>query len=185
MTNVQHPDFQRFVESFDGLVSDALTEPQLLDRGEALLKKLIANDAWLPEQYAEAGPTYRQYLLHLDPAERFSIVSFVWGPGQKAPVHNHTVWGLVGVLRGEEIAQGYTFSVDGSLAADGAPAHLFAGEVDRVSPTEGDVHSVANALPDEPSISIHVYGANIGRVQRASFQPDGTAKAFVSGYTNA
>ncbi len=32
--------------------------------------------------------------------ERFCVVSFVWGPDQATPIHNHTVWGLVGVLRG-------------------------------------------------------------------------------------
>ena len=39
------------------------------------------------------------------------------------------------------------------------------GDVDKVSPTIGDVHLVANALPDRPSVSIHVYGANIGAVK--------------------
>ena len=34
---------------------------------------------------------YQQHLLHCDPLERFSVVSFVWGPGQKTPVHDHTV----------------------------------------------------------------------------------------------
>ena len=53
---------------------------------------------------ADAG-RYRQYLLHCDPLERFSVVSFVWGPGQQTPVHDHTVWGMVGVLRGAEICE--------------------------------------------------------------------------------
>ena len=60
------------------------------------------------------------------------------------------------------------------------------GDVDRVSPTIGDIHQVANADPDDPSISIHVYGANIGRVARHVYDPDtGERNAFVSGYSNA
>ena len=53
-----------------------------------------------------------------------------------------------------------------------------------VSPRIGDVHRVSNALADQASISIHVYGANIGAVQRAVYLEDGTRKPFVSGYSN-
>jgi predicted metal-dependent enzyme (double-stranded beta helix superfamily) len=35
------------------------------------------------------------------------------------------------------------------------------------------------------SISIHVYGANIGAVKRAVYQIDGSEKLFISGYSNA
>jgi predicted metal-dependent enzyme (double-stranded beta helix superfamily) len=54
-----------------------------------------------------------------------------------------------------------------------------------VSPTIGDVHRVRNAAPDQVSISIHVYGADIGQVQRHVFTEDGGTKPFVSGYANA
>ena len=79
-------------------------EPKTLAEGERLLKGLITNDDWLPDEFSVPSPeSYRQYLLHCDPLERFSVVSFVWGPGQKTPVHDHTVWGLVGVMRGAEL----------------------------------------------------------------------------------
>jgi predicted metal-dependent enzyme (double-stranded beta helix superfamily) len=61
---------------------------------------------------------------------------------------------------------------------------LHAGEVDAVSPRIGDIHRVTNGLADRPSVSIHVYGANIGAVERATYTPDGTAKSFISGYAN-
>ena len=58
------------------------------------------------------------------------------------------------------------------------------GEIDRVSPLVGDIHEVANDLPDRPSISIHVYGGNIGAIDRHVFDPTtGAATAFVSGYS--
>ena len=53
-----------------------------------------------------------------------------------------------------------------------------------MSPTIGDVHRVANALPDASSVSIHVYGADIGTVRRHVFSPDGSVKEFISGYSN-
>jgi predicted metal-dependent enzyme (double-stranded beta helix superfamily) len=61
---------------------------------------------------------------------------------------------------------------------------LHPGQVSAVSPRIGDVHQVANGLTDAPSISIHVYGANIGAVRRSVFTPDGQQKTFISGYSN-
>jgi predicted metal-dependent enzyme (double-stranded beta helix superfamily) len=58
------------------------------------------------------------------------------------------------------------------------------GQVEAVSPRIGDVHRVSNALANQTSISIHVYGANIGAVERSVYHEDGTRKPFVSGYSN-
>ena len=44
---------------------------------------------------------------------------------------------------------------------------------------------VENDLRDQTSISIHVYGGNIGRIERAVFDPiTGIEKLFISGYAN-
>lgn len=104
---------------------------------------------------------------------------------QRTPIHDHTVWGLVGVLRGVESCVRYTRGRDGRLATDGDEAVMRAGEAAAVSPTIGDIHAVANALDDGTSISIHVYGANIGAVSRHVFDPQtGAIKPFVSGYSS-
>ena len=66
----------------------------------------------------------------------------------------------------------------------GAPVRLGKGEVTAVSPEIGDFHRVANALGDQASVSIHVYGANIGAVRRSVYEMDGTSNTFVSGYSN-
>jgi predicted metal-dependent enzyme (double-stranded beta helix superfamily) len=57
--------------------------------------------------------------------------------------------------------------------------------VEALSPAHGDIHQVRNALADTPSISIHVYGANIGAVRRSTFAADGSGQLFISGYANA
>jgi len=180
--------FRAFIQSFTRLVESAGGhEAQLFAEGEPLLRELIADDDWLPEVFATAArDRYQQYLLWCDPLERFSVVSFVWAPGQRTPIHDHTVWGMVGVLRGAERCE--EFSRDpstGNLVA-GKVHPLPAGSVDRVSPRIGDIHRVSNALPDRPSVSIHVYGANVGTLQRHVFDPaTGAAAPFVSGYSNA
>lgn len=175
-----------FVQDLAAVLDRDLEEPDILRFGGELLARLVAHDDWLPEAYAQPDPQrYQQYLLHADALGRFSMVSFVWGPGQATPIHDHTVWGLIGLLRGAEQSQAYGRGADGHWSPHGAPVTLVPGQVEAVSPRIGDVHRVSNALADRPSISIHVYGANIGAVQRAVYLEDGTRKPFVSGYNNS
>jgi predicted metal-dependent enzyme (double-stranded beta helix superfamily) len=174
-----------FVGRIASLLDDAAPEAQLLEAGGASLLELIAHDDWLPDAFARPDPErYQQYLLHADSQQRFSVVSFVWGPGQATPVHDHTVWGLIGVLRGAEIAQPYCLDERGTLIASGTARRLETGAVDAVSPRIGDIHRVSNAYQDRVSISIHVYGANIGAVSRSVYPGQGGRKAFISGYSN-
>ena len=175
--------FGRFIERMNDLVDNTRDEARLLESGGDYLAELIAEDNWLPESCTAPHPEYyQQYLLYSDPQERFSVVSFVWGPGQKTPVHDHTVWGLIGMLRGGEIETTYELKNDQLVA--GEQHSLRPGDVGKVSPTIGDVHQVANAFEDQVSISIHVYGADIGKVKRHVFTETGETKEFISGYTN-
>ncbi len=175
---------RRFILDLSAVVADHPGEADVLARAGDLLGDLVARDDWLPDEFAQPSPErYRQYLLHCDSAERFSVVSFVWGPGQATPIHNHTVWGLVGVLRGAETGQRFERAAGGRLIP-GPVERLSAGQVEAVSPTVGDIHQVSNAFDDRTSISIHVYGANIGAVERATFDAHGRPKRFVSGYAN-
>ena len=162
-------------------------EAALLQAARPLLAELIADDRWLPLACTQTHPQfYQQYLLHCDPLERFSLVSFVWGPGQKTPIHDHGVWGLIGMLRGAETGQRYRVGDNGRLEPAGELQRLDPGHVEAVSPALGDIHQVANAYSDQPSISIHLYGANIGAVARHVFDPvSGAAKSFVSGYSSS
>jgi predicted metal-dependent enzyme (double-stranded beta helix superfamily) len=157
----------------------------LMEAARPLMAKLISRDDWLPEACALPHPQYyRQYLLHCDPAERFSLVSFVWGPGQKTPIHDHTVWGLIGMLRGAEISTGFSRAPDGRLVAGEEPVRLEPGDIDAVAPTIGDIHQVVNAFGDAVSISIHLYGGNIGAIRRHVFDLEGHEREFISGYSN-
>ncbi len=172
------------VVGFAELLDETTDEPRILDRGTELLASLIATDDWLPPEYAKPDPArYQQYLLHCDSRERFSVVSFVWGPGQSTPIHDHRVWGLVGVLRGSEQNESFARDGSGKLVSTGSE-RLGVGRVSKVSPRIGDVHRVSNAERDRASISIHVYGANIGAVERATYDALGAPKRFVSGYAN-
>ena len=185
MTDAIAP-LRRFVVAMTDLVSRTRDEPTLLADGRGHLSALLAEDGWLPDAFAAArDDRYAQYLLHADAQERFSVVSFVWGPGQRTPVHDHTVWGLVGVLRGAERCDEYR--LHGTQPVSCERHHVMKpGDIEAVSPTVGDWHRVSSAWPDGVSVSIHVYGANIGAVRRHVFDAEtGAAKDFVSGYSAA
>ena len=179
--------FTQFLDTMDALVTRTSDEATLLDDAEAALKSLIAHDDWLPAEYAlPVAERYQSYALYIDPQARYSVISFVWAPGQGTAIHNHTVWGLVGVLRGAERCEEFPVPGAGAGAVNCTHTHELArGAVDRVSPAIGDWHKVSNAMADQSSISIHVYGADIGRVQRSFW--DGTTQQMmpmISGYSN-
>jgi predicted metal-dependent enzyme (double-stranded beta helix superfamily) len=175
---------ETFVRAIGTLLDRTTDERRILAEGRVHLARLVASDDWLPDEHAQPDPArYQQYLLYRDPAARFSVVSFVWGPAQLTPIHDHTVWGLIGMLRGSEIAERFERR-GGALRLVGSD-RLEPGGVDAVSPRIGDLHRVSNARVDGVSISIHVYGADIGAVQRATYDISGTPKPFVSGYAGA
>ena len=115
---------RKLVTGFEALLEQNAAEPVVVAQGGALLRTLLATDDWLPDAAAQPDPQYyRQYLLYRDPQARFSVVSFVWGPGQSTPIHDHTVWGLIGLLRGAgnqapHSVRGHKLGFGGSVERD-------------------------------------------------------------------
>lgn len=180
--------FDRFIrEVHDAVARTNGQEDHLLALVGESMMRLVSVDDWLADAHAKPHPTYyQQYLLYADPQDRFSVVSFVWGPSQFTPVHNHLVWGVIGMLRGAEVVEHFDSDAAFKLNPRGEAAILTPGKVGFVSPTIGDIHRVRNAYDDRASISIHAYGGNIGKIDRHIYNPDaGVRKSFVSGYANA
>jgi 3-mercaptopropionate dioxygenase len=183
------PPLSAFVSELDRLLDSG--QADFLYRAAAALKKrLLTDGSWLPSAYRRPHPMhYQQYLLYRDPLGRFSIVSFVWGPGQRSPIHDHQVWGLVGTLEGAELSQSYAAPQDPAkpVVAQGAERRMVPGDVEIMSPSLGDIHRVSNASDSEVAVSVHVYGADIGTVSRWLYPPDrpvASRKPFFSGYNN-
>ena len=111
-------------------------------------------------------------------------MSFVWGPGQQTPIHDHCCWGVVAQLKGREVSTNYRYGAAGALEVSGVDT-LDVGQVIAFSPEQGDIHQVVNS-GDEVAISIHTYGANIGTIERHVYDAaTGAARPFVSGYSAA
>lgn len=131
------------------------------------LPRLLANASLLaPEQRQANDESYTQHLLYVDPEGAFSVVALVWKPGQSTPVHDHVAWCVVGVYEGEELETRYRIETgEGGrrLVPTGAARHVRGEVVWLVPGGEGDLHRVSNPA-DRTAISIHVYGADIGRL---------------------
>ena len=156
------------------MTSNALTDfasdaERLLDDPHAIgtrLGALLAHDGWLaPEHRVGNTDHYTQHLLHVSPCRRLSIVALVWLPGQRTPIHDHVSWCVVGVYEGRERETRYrAVEVDGEPtlepvgSVDARPGH-----VEVIVPSVEDIHAVT-AVGAEPTISIHVYGADIERL---------------------
>jgi 3-mercaptopropionate dioxygenase len=73
----------------------------------------------------------------------------------------------------------------GSAPAPDADAMLVdPGSVEAVEASNGKAIQLSNAA-ETVSISIHVYGGDIGRITRYPLEADGAALAFASGYANS
>ena len=182
-TNDSVEPLRAFVAQCHQAMAEHADEAAQLAAIKPALKTLLAQPDWLPASHMKPrDDRYAQYPLYVAADNSLSVVSFVWKSGQWTPIHDHTVWGIIGVYKGVERTEVYE-ERDGAMVCtrtiDGQP-----GEVGAVSPSIGDVHKVGN-VSDDTAISIHVYGGNIGLIERHVFEQDGTPKSFVSGYEPA
>jgi 3-mercaptopropionate dioxygenase len=159
-------------ESLSMLVTrlDAAVTAETLDaitaRVKADLEDLLGRGALsLPDRFRQPRPDcYARRLLYEDPAQRFTAVVMTWGPGQGTPVHDHGgLWCVEGVIEGEMMVTQYDVREDGEgflVSATGEPFRAGVGDAGRLIPPT-DYHVLANALPDRPSLTLHVYGGSL------------------------
>jgi predicted metal-dependent enzyme (double-stranded beta helix superfamily) len=142
---------------------------RLVDNPHAIgrrLTTLLAEDDWLAPEHRVPDPDhYRQHVLHVSPDRRLSVVALVWLPGQRTPIHDHVSWCIVGVYEGREretryraVERGGRRWLEETGSIDALPGH-----VEVIVPYVEDIH-VVTAVAAQPTISIHVYGADIERL---------------------
>jgi predicted metal-dependent enzyme (double-stranded beta helix superfamily) len=128
---------------------------------------------WIgPALRVPSATTYRREKLYQAPDGSFSIGCFVWGPGQRTPIHDHRAWGVVAVAAGALESVAFFPTGSGRLVV-GAAEILGTGTSSWLHPEGGDIHRIG-AAGGETAISIHVYGCRIDAVCRRRYLPDGT-----------
>src|SRR5205814_2205341 len=76
--------FGDFVESVQSVIRAVREPKETVLAIEPILRRLVTEPDWLREEYRRAIPSkaYAQYLLYRPADLTFSVVSFVWNPGQ-------------------------------------------------------------------------------------------------------
>jgi predicted metal-dependent enzyme (double-stranded beta helix superfamily) len=174
--------FERFISGVESVVRTDLPPAEIVERVEPLMRELVRERTWLEERYRRPipGRPYAQYLLHLAPDKSFSVVSFVWSPGEGSPIHDHCTWGVIGQYEGEEEETRYRLLETGMHEL--GLAVFRPGDVGHVYPPTREVHRIRNRT-SAPAVSVHVYGGDIGTTERHVFNSKtGASRPFVSGY---
>ncbi|MEU9078324.1 cysteine dioxygenase family protein [Kitasatospora sp. NPDC048538] len=121
-------------------------------------------DLLTPDQHEGDRAHYRQHVLHVEPDGTFSVVALVWYPGQRTAIHDHVSWCVTGVYEGVEQETRYREvpAGDGTRLVVTEELVNATGDVVGIAPPH-DIHRVSNG-GDRKAVSIHVYGADIGRL---------------------
>ena len=177
-----HAAFRLFIDLVEPLIRSLRQPSDIVRAIEPHLHQLISRADWLEEPYRRAIPSkaYAQYLLYRPNDHAFSVVSFVWNPGQGSPIHDHCTWGVIGQLEGEEEEGRFRLTQGGMERV--AVVSARPGDVSHVYPPDRDIHQISNRTA-EPTISIHIYGGDIGSQKRHVYNPvSGAIQPFISGY---
>jgi predicted metal-dependent enzyme (double-stranded beta helix superfamily) len=175
---------QAFIDDVESVLSDTEDEHEITKRVAELLSALLAGDYRLPPELTRPSSDHHvNYPLHIAAGGRWSLAAVVWNVGQRTPVHGHETWGVAGIYSGAEREIRY---VKPTAVEPLVPAgeHVWEpGQVTVCCTTDDDVHAVA-AVGDVPTVGIHVYGADIGAIERRSYDPaTGEVRWFVSGWS--
>ena len=153
-----------FVADLELITAVPLPDTERIRRIQKKLRMLIsAGDVPLTD--AARPPIkehYGRYLLHEDKDSRFVVVEMVWGPKQGTPIHDHSTWGVAGVLCNELHLVNYDRMDDGSKPGvaelrESSCVDAPAGTVTYIQPPNDVIHSITNAT-DTVTRSVHVYG---------------------------
>ncbi len=140
-----------------------------------------AGSIQLPQRFFEPLPhSYARRLLHRDDARGYNAIVMTWGPGQGTALHDHGgIWCVEGVVAGEMAVVQYELVTPASerpgdaagadSTADPDTPYRFAqrGRVHALAGSSGalippfEYHTLANALPDRVSVTLHVYGGEM------------------------
>lgn len=178
---VEAVKLQSGIEQLDQFVADVQTivyagksDWWLIEELSDFLGQLVSEQNWLPEVYRQPlpGASYSQYPLYVDPRGAFCVTAVAFGPSMVTPIHNHTVWGAIGVYAGEEVERRYVRlkqpdKSDEAYLIESDFQSFKPGMVSSFLAPDKDIHSIAT--PPSGSVSLHVYGADIVKIPRLNF----------------
>jgi predicted metal-dependent enzyme (double-stranded beta helix superfamily) len=178
----------RFTEDAETIVRSDQSEADALRHLKPLMERLIATPGSIPpEAFTPRKDSYANNLIYRPKDKAFSVMAGNWFPGQTTPIHDHLTWAVVGVYEGEERESIYRRTDDGSDPKK-ARLELVNERINKKGHVtvlgRAGIHRIDN-ISTAPSLSVHMYGLDIGTTERHSYNPiTGEVSKFVSGYCN-
>lgn len=153
-----------FISDLELITAVPLPDTERIRRIQRKLRLLISGGDVALNDPSRPAPKdhYGRYLLHEDKDGRFVVVLMVWGPQIGTPIHDHSTWGVAGILCNELHIVNYDRMDDGSTPGvaelrEASAIDAPAGTVTYIQPPNDVIHSITNTT-DVVTRSVHVYG---------------------------
>lgn len=160
---------QDYVRTIEAVLDQRPSNKRIIREVSVATKQLCASDRWLDERHRQGNPDcYTRHQLHRDPHNRFVVLALVWMPGQVTPIHDHSCWGVMGLIQNtlEEVC--YDRLDDGKRPdyaelEQSRGTDVGQGGVAYLLPPYEEIHRIGNTS-GKPTISVHVYGRDLDEV---------------------
>jgi 3-mercaptopropionate dioxygenase len=176
MTTVKY-SLDEFVYDMETLLKEHPDQERIFDKGSSHLSRLINNPDAIPAEYrVPVGKGRRanhgSYLLYQGESGLI-VTAVVWGPGDHAAPHDHSTWGMIGVMDNALTETRFRRVDDRSrenyaqLEKDRG-ALVKPGEISLLIPEVDEIHQMDN-FTDRPTVEIHVYGKDLRGLDRVRY----------------
>ena len=164
-----------------------------LQRAAPFLAHLVRNPTFLVPYVLpllqEARTVKDWYLVHTYEGQdgSYSLQVFVWPPGTRTQIHDHTSWGAYCCVVGSVLEERYERLDEGSQLNHARLKKVWQlswsreDGVSTVLPYEEGIHRVGN-LGSKRAISVHLYGPKIGEFDGRDYD---ASRDYVCGRTEA
>ncbi len=142
-------------------------------RAAGFLARLVGNASFLSArvlpllQGADLNGDWHVACRHDAPDGSYSLQVFVWPPGSRTRIHDHSSWGAYCCAVGTVLEERYERLDDGSVPDHARLRKIWqlawsrGDGVSTVLPGDGGIHRVGNP-GGAPAVSVHLYGPRVG-----------------------
>lgn len=186
MVQQNKAQLNQFINDMGATIRKYAIESEILQRAKPLLEELLRSPDSMPqESFKPRKDRFANNLIYMPDDKIFSVIGGVFLPGQATPIHDHFTWALIGIYEGGE-RESYYRRIDNGSNPKVAVIKKASERINKKGHVtmlgKAGIHRIEN-VSDKPSLSVHVYGLDIGNTQRNTYNPvTGEIGNFISGY---
>src|SRR3990167_935565 len=154
------------------------SEDNIIQQVSSLVKNAIAkHETWFENRFFQVDEEqgFGSHLIAENEDHTLAVIITSWPHGRETPPHDHDTWAVIGCVKGTESNIFWNRHDDKS---DPDFASISRGKIvnckpgDIVTMRTDDIHSVINPMPDNVSVSLHIYGKHFNHTNRKKFDPE-------------